>query len=184
MATTNLIPLHVGKKRTAGSSIARVIQYVKNPEKTKGESLVAGYGCNPALADAEFMFMKKTYLDRTGRYRGKDDVIAYHMRQAFLPGEITPEENWDIVYPYGTFAFGNYQADVAEAGALVHVGRRAKAVCIAYVGNGFSPPSSSSSSSSATFVFTNVIGQFTSVMSTLSVMLNSAMVMSPFLFRL
>ena len=92
MATTNLIPLHVGKKCTAGTSIARVIQYVKNPEKTQGESLVTGYGCNPALADAEFMFMKKTYLDRTGRYREKDDVIAYHMRQAFLPGEITPEE--------------------------------------------------------------------------------------------
>lgn len=92
MATTNLIPLHVGKNCTTGSSIARVIQYVKNPEKTQGESLVTGYGCNPALADAEFMFMKKTYLDRTGRYRGKDDVIAYHMRQAFLPGEITPEE--------------------------------------------------------------------------------------------
>jgi hypothetical protein len=92
MATTNLIPLHVGKKCTAGSSIARVIQYVTNPEKTQGKSLVTGYSCNPALADAEFMFMKKTYLDRTGRYRGKDDVIAYHMRQAFLPGEITPEE--------------------------------------------------------------------------------------------
>lgn len=92
MATTNLIPLHVGKKCTAGTSIARVIQYVKNPEKTQGESLVSGYGCNPALADAEFMYMKKTYLDRTGRYRGKDDVIAYHMRQAFMPGEITPEE--------------------------------------------------------------------------------------------
>ncbi len=92
MATTNLIPLHVGKKCTAGSSIARVIQYVTNPEKTQGKSLVTGYSCNPALADAEFMFMKKTYLDRTGRYRGKDDVIAYHMRQAFLHGEITPEE--------------------------------------------------------------------------------------------
>ena len=92
MATTNLIPLHVGKNCTAGSSIARVIQYVKNPEKTQGESLVTGYDCNPALADAEFMYMKKIYLDRTGRYRGKDDVIAYHMRQSFLPGEITPEE--------------------------------------------------------------------------------------------
>ncbi|MBR4539765.1 MAG: relaxase/mobilization nuclease domain-containing protein [Clostridia bacterium] len=91
MATTNLIPLHVGKNCTAGSSIARVIQYVKNPEKTQGESLVTGYGCNPALADAEFMYIKK-YLERTGRYRGKDDLIAYHMRQSFLPGEITPEE--------------------------------------------------------------------------------------------
>nr|MBQ4453536.1 relaxase/mobilization nuclease domain-containing protein [Clostridia bacterium] len=91
-ATTSLIPLHVGKNCTAGSSIARIIQYVKNPAKTQGESLVTGYGCNPGLADAEFMYMKKVYLDRTGRYRGKDDVIAYHMRQSFLPGEITPEE--------------------------------------------------------------------------------------------
>lgn len=92
MATTNLIPLHVGKNCTAGTSIARVIQYVKNPDKTGNGNLVTGYGCNPALADAEFTYMKKIYLDRTGRYRGKDDVIAYHMRQAFLPGEINPEE--------------------------------------------------------------------------------------------
>lgn len=28
----------------------------------------------------------------TGRVRGADDVIAYHLRQSFLPGEITPEE--------------------------------------------------------------------------------------------
>lgn len=87
-----MIPLHVGKKCTAGTSIARVIQYVKNPDKTENGNLVTGYGCNPALADDEFKYMKKIYLDRTGRYRGKDDVIAYHMRQAFLPGEITPEE--------------------------------------------------------------------------------------------
>lgn len=82
----------MGKKCTAGTSIARVIQYVKNPDKTENGNLVTGYGCNPALADDEFKYMKKIYLDRTGRYRGKDDVIAYHMRQAFLPGEITPEE--------------------------------------------------------------------------------------------
>ena len=28
----------------------------------------------------------------TGRVRGEDDVIAYHLRQSFVPGEITPEE--------------------------------------------------------------------------------------------
>ena len=28
----------------------------------------------------------------TGRVRGTDDVIAYHVRQSFRPGEITPEE--------------------------------------------------------------------------------------------
>ena len=31
-------------------------------------------------------------MQRTGRRRGRDDVIAYHLRQSFLPGEITPEE--------------------------------------------------------------------------------------------
>ena len=32
-------------------------------------------------------------------------------------GEITPDEDWNEVYPFGTFAFGNYQADIAEPGA-------------------------------------------------------------------
>ena len=33
-------------------------------------------------------------------------------------GEIPVEEDWDEAYPYGTFAFGSYQADVGEPGAL------------------------------------------------------------------
>ncbi len=37
-------------------------------------------------------------------------------------GEVTPEENWDEVYPFGTFAFGSYQADVAEFGATTAEG--------------------------------------------------------------
>lgn len=92
MATTNLIPLHTAKGLTAGKSIARVIKYVKNPEKTENGSLVTAFACNPALADQEFAYMKRLYIDRTGRKRGKDDVIAYHLRQSFAPGEITPEE--------------------------------------------------------------------------------------------
>ena len=35
---------------------------------------------------------KRQYIAATGRVRGKDDVIAYHVRQSFVPGEITPEE--------------------------------------------------------------------------------------------
>ena len=35
---------------------------------------------------------KRQYIATTGRVRGKDDVIAYHVRQSFRPGEITPEE--------------------------------------------------------------------------------------------
>ena len=92
MATTNLIPLHTAKGFTARRSIAKVIKYVKNPEKTENGSLVTAFACNPALADQEFAYMKRLYSDRTGRKRGKDDVIAYHLRQSFQPGEITPEE--------------------------------------------------------------------------------------------
>ena len=32
------------------------------------------------------------YIQKTGRVRGEDDVIAYHLRQSFVPGKITPEE--------------------------------------------------------------------------------------------
>ena len=35
---------------------------------------------------------KRQYLAKTGRKRGADDVIAYTIRQSFVPGEITPEE--------------------------------------------------------------------------------------------
>ena len=51
MATTNLIPLHTAKGFTAGRSIAKVIKYVKNPEKTENGSLVTAFACNPQIAD-------------------------------------------------------------------------------------------------------------------------------------
>ena len=35
---------------------------------------------------------QRQYLATTGRVRGADDVIAYHVRQSFRPGEITSEE--------------------------------------------------------------------------------------------
>ncbi len=92
MATTRLMPLHVGDGRTAKTAIKDIIDYVENPDKTDGFQLVTSYQCDSRCADAEFMFAKQFYQMNTGRTRGKDDVIAYHLRQAFPPGEITPEE--------------------------------------------------------------------------------------------
>ena len=92
MATTRLIPLHTGKGRNFGKAIRNVIGYVSNPKKTHHGELVTGFGCNPETADGEFLLMKREYIAQTGRLRGKDDVIAYHLRQSFVPGEITPEE--------------------------------------------------------------------------------------------
>lgn len=92
MATTRLIPLHTGKGRNFGKAIRNVIGYVSNPKKTHQGELVTGFGCNPETADGEFLLMKREYIAQTGRLREKDDVIAYHLRQSFVPGEITPEE--------------------------------------------------------------------------------------------
>lgn len=86
MATTRIIPLHTGKGRTVGKAISDIIDYVKNPEKTDHGRLITSYQCDSRVADAQFLLDKKTYASRTGRVRGKDDVIAYHLRQSFGAG--------------------------------------------------------------------------------------------------
>ena len=92
MATTRIMPLHIGKGRTESRAISDIIDYVANPQKTDNGKLITGYGCDSRTADAEFLLAKRQYISATGRVRGADDVIAYHVRQSFKPGEITPEE--------------------------------------------------------------------------------------------
>ena len=92
MATTRIMPLHVGKGRTESRAISDIIDYVANPKKTDNGRLITGYACDSRTADAEFLLAKRQYIAATGRVRGTDDVIAYHVRQSFRPGEITPEE--------------------------------------------------------------------------------------------
>ena len=86
------MPLHIGKGQTTSTAIAKIIDYAQNPEKTDNGRLITGYECDTVTADVEFTLSKQQYLRQTGRRRGRDDVIGYHLRQAFLPGEITPEE--------------------------------------------------------------------------------------------
>ena len=86
------MPLHAGKTRSTRAAIRTIIDYVKNPEKTDEGRLITSFQCNSQIADEEFMFAKEQYFLKTGRSRGTDDVIAYHLRQSFAPGEITPEE--------------------------------------------------------------------------------------------
>ena len=92
MSTTRLMPLHVGKGRSVGTAISDIIEYVENPEKTNKGQFISSYQCSPRFADKEFLLAKQRYIQKTGRVRGSDDVIAYHLRQSFVPGEITPEE--------------------------------------------------------------------------------------------
>lgn len=92
MATTRLMPLHIGEGRSFSTAIEDIIDYVENPEKTDYGKLIYGFECDTRTADAEFTLAKRQYINQTGRVRGADDVIAYHFRQAFKPGEVTPEE--------------------------------------------------------------------------------------------
>ena len=84
--------LHIGKGRTVSTAISDILDYVENPEKTDGGRLITSYQCDSRIADAEFLFAKRQYIAKTGRQRGADDVLAYQIRQSFVPGEITPEE--------------------------------------------------------------------------------------------
>ena len=90
MAVTRIIPIRGSKGQSVIKSLAERTDYVKNPEKTENGSLVYAYGCTPQLVAAEFALSKRQYAQLTGRKA--PGVIAYHIRQSFKPGEITPEE--------------------------------------------------------------------------------------------
>ena len=87
MATTTLIPLHTGKGGSVAAALGRSTSYVKNPDKTDHGEWVTSYECDPLIADDEFLFSKRQYAAITGRDYGKRDVLAYHLRQSFKPGE-------------------------------------------------------------------------------------------------
>ena len=86
------MPLHIGKGRTFSTAMAHIIDYVKNPEKSDHGRLISSWQCDSRIADSQFFYFKQQYIRNTGKVRGTDDVIAYHLRQSFRPGEITPEE--------------------------------------------------------------------------------------------
>ena len=61
MATTRIMPLHVGKGRTESRAISDIIDYVANPKKTDNGRLITGYACDSRTADAEFLLAKRQY---------------------------------------------------------------------------------------------------------------------------
>ena len=59
MATTRIMPLHVGKGRTESRAISDIIDYVANPQKTDNGRLIAGFACDSRTVDAEFLLAKR-----------------------------------------------------------------------------------------------------------------------------
>ena len=96
--------------------------YVQNPAKTNTGELVKTYACDPRTVDEEFYIAKREYEHITGRNQGKRDVIAYHIRQAFKPGEITPQEALEAGYELGVrFTKGNHAFIVGVHTDRAHV---------------------------------------------------------------
>ena len=95
MAATCIISIHINKGKTARQCIGERLDYIMNPKKTDGGILVSTYACSPETAADEFMFFRQEYQANTGRTQ-ENEVIGYHVRQAFKPEEITPEEANEI----------------------------------------------------------------------------------------
>jgi len=94
MATTWLKALHRGSG--ISTALGRSVDYISNSEKTEDGELVYGYECDPYTVRSEFLLSKKLYEQRTGRDQGRRDVIAYHIRMSFKPGEVTAERALEL----------------------------------------------------------------------------------------
>ncbi len=122
MATTRIMALHTGKGRSVARALRNITSYIENPLKTENGELISSFECSPESADAEFLLSKAQYLSLTGRSQGKRDVIAYHMRQSFRPGEITPAEANRIGYELAMrFTKGRYAFIVCTHTDCKHV---------------------------------------------------------------
>jgi hypothetical protein len=72
MAATWLRPLHVNKGKSIARTLGLRTEYAKNPDKTEGGELVAGYECDPRSADEEFMLAKREYDYNAALYHQAD----------------------------------------------------------------------------------------------------------------
>ena len=108
MVTTRLIAMHKAKTGTLSNSIRKRIDYVMNPDKTDNGELISTYQCNKETVSEEFLLTKNEYFCKTGRTQ-QSDIIAYQIRQAFKPGEITPEKANEVGFELAMrFTKGKY----------------------------------------------------------------------------
>ena len=99
MATTYYKSRHVTKGKTKLQTMEDGFGYGQNPLKTRNGELIKSFMCDPKTAHAEFLLSKAKYKAITGREQKEDkEVLYYHKRQAFLPGEIDHDGALEIGY--------------------------------------------------------------------------------------
>ncbi len=67
------------------ATVHKAVNYICNPEKTDEGILISSYGCSPETAAYDFKFA----LSKTNQ---SDPNKAFHLIQAFMPGEVSYEE--------------------------------------------------------------------------------------------
>lgn len=95
MATTTILTIHINKGKTPKQCVAAQLNYIMNSTKTNGGALISSHACMPETAVNEFMLYRQEYFENTGR-EIENEVLVYHVRQAFKPDEITSEEANEI----------------------------------------------------------------------------------------
>ena len=92
MAATWIKPIHVNEACSAAQSVKNCVDYVTNLEKTQDGELVTSYECSVENVVNDFMETREDYRrDFAWRDRGENEILAYHVRQAFKPGEINDD---------------------------------------------------------------------------------------------
>ncbi|MDD4510012.1 MAG: relaxase/mobilization nuclease domain-containing protein [Oscillospiraceae bacterium] len=123
MAATRLVTMHINKGKTIAQYISDRTDYAINPDKTQDGEYVSSYECSPETVDTEFLLAKQKYSSITGRepQHGRE-IIAYQIRQSFLPGEVTPEQANKIGYELAMrFTGGQHQFIVATHIDKAHI---------------------------------------------------------------
>jgi hypothetical protein len=96
MAATWLKSVKIRVSKSVKNCVAAIIDYVENSDKTDNGRLITSYACDSRVADAQFLLAKQEYEYITGRNNGSKNVLAYHIRQSFKPGEVSAEEANEI----------------------------------------------------------------------------------------
>jgi hypothetical protein len=110
MATTWIKPIHQAKGRSVAATLAERVGYADNPGKNNCHEYVKSYGCDYYTAANEFALTKELYEQQTGRGGRNGDILAYHVRQSFKPGEITPQMALEVGYALmEKFTHGRHQ---------------------------------------------------------------------------
>ena len=81
MAVTKIKPIK--------STLSKALDYIQNPDKTDGKTLVSSFGCSYETADIEFGFTLAQAIE-------KGNNLAHHLIQSFEPGEVDYQKAHEI----------------------------------------------------------------------------------------